>query len=153
MSVTPLLPVTGTWALPFVGLHLAFQIPIIVLRRSNRISIGDGSAQLAKATNEAQRKKLEDTCKDLAFRIRAQANFIENAHFALLLLAVAELNAMPATVLHAMFATLFAARVLHYWTMADFRKVGVGLGRVLGVMGTMVVLVSAAAWSLGTLIF
>ncbi|KAJ3241780.1 hypothetical protein HDU81_010424 [Chytriomyces hyalinus] len=152
-----LAPATGLWSLPFVGLHMAFQFGVIFMRRRHKITIGDGSAQV-EALVRAERSaaeiaKAKEVAQKLGFRIRAQANFIENAPLALLLVAVAELNGLAAGYAHALLGVLFVARVAHYMALSNHTRSGVGIGRAGGVVLTQLVLVGAAGCSLAAVAF
>jgi uncharacterized membrane protein YecN with MAPEG domain len=50
---------------------------------------------------------------ELADKIRRHANFVESVPFALLLIGIVELNQARPVVLHALGATLVAARIMH----------------------------------------
>lgn len=96
-----MLPITSIYAglLTFVFLALSFRV--IVYRRTQRVSLGDGDS------------------KDLRQRTRAQANFAEYTPIGLIILACVELQGAPAPAVHLLGAMLFAGRLLHcvsFWS-------------------------------------
>ena len=76
-------------------LFLIISIRAILGRRDARVSVGDGN-------DKVLRKK-----------IRVQANFVEYAPFAVILLAMAELQGTRAMVLHILGLMLLSGRILH----------------------------------------
>lgn len=88
-------PVTALYAALQGLLVIALEIPIGRLRGQTNVSIGDGG-------NPA-----------LAVAIRRHANWTEHVPFALLLIALLELNGASAGLLHGLGATLLAARIAH----------------------------------------
>ena len=117
----------------FAALHalllLVLLVPISRLRHSRRIGLGDGGdAQLARS-------------------IRAHGNFIENAPFGLLLLALLELCRLPSPWLWAFGSALLLGRVMHAFGLS--RSSGYSFGRFYGTALTWVVLLAmalAGAW-------
>ncbi len=110
----------------FVLLFLGMKLNAGRVRASVRVSIGDGGdARLQKA-------------------IRIQANAAEDVPVVLIgLLALATLNA-PTILLHGLGASFFLFRLAHAVTMAG--NSGSGLGRMIGTLGTvLVMLVTAGA--------
>ncbi|KAJ3071911.1 hypothetical protein HDU98_004625 [Podochytrium sp. JEL0797] len=148
-----LLPGLGLWCFPFAGLTFAAQIPIIRCRRKNRISIGDGTAQLAAmiAADKpaAETAKFKEAVKQLGFHIRAHANLMENLPLNLLVIGVAELNGVDARLIHGLLAALFVGRALHWRAMSDGPKTGgAASGRAFGVITTNFVNVVASVASI-----
>ena len=78
--------------------------------------------------------------------VRAHANFIEYVPLALVLLLLAELNGLPAALLHAAGALLLASRALHAWGLS--RVSGRSFGRFYGTAGTWLVLLLLALGNL-----
>ena len=110
------MPATALWGALLAPVCLWLSLRVIGLRRRGRVPLGTGGdAALERA-------------------IRAQANFVEYAPFALLLMALAEAGATPGWLLHPMGAALLAGRVAHGWgivrTPEDFRF------RIFGMMST-----------------
>lgn len=111
-------------ALVFVALSLR----VIGARRSAKVAIGvSGDAMLER-------------------RARVHANFAEYVPFALLLLALAELRAAPALLLHGLCLVLLLGRAAHAWGVSnpseDFRF------RVAGMAATFTVIIAAALFLL-----
>lgn len=97
---------------------------VIFLRRTHAVGIGAGDK------------------RDLEKAIRAHANLIEYAPFALVLMALLEQGGAPAWQIHALGGTLVVARHLHAWGLSHHS--GVSFGRLLGVTGTLLVILCAA---------
>lgn len=91
IAITPIY--AGLLALLFIFLSAR----VIVVRRNDRISLGDGENP------------------KMAYRIRAQANFAEYAPIGLILLLMAEIQGAPFWVVHLLGAILLIARLLHGW--------------------------------------
>lgn len=95
-------------------LYLGLVYRVIRLRYAQRIGVGTGDKWLQR-------------------RIRAHANFAEYAPLALLLLVAAELQGMPALVLHGFGSALFLGRAVHAFGISQeperliFRQVGMVL--------------------------
>lgn len=123
-----MLPVTalyaGLLALGFVWLATR----VIKARRVHRVALGTPHRLVERA-------------------VRAHGNFAEYVPFALLLLALCEINGLPDWALHALGVVLVAGRVLHAAGISqepeEFRW------RVLGMSLTLTVMVVAAAALLG----
>jgi hypothetical protein len=105
-------------------LFVALSLRVIGARRSGKVAIGAGG----------------DT--GLERRMRVHANFAEYAPFALLLLALAELQAAPALLIHALCLALLVGRAAHAWGVSnpseDFRF------RVFGMAATFTVILLTA---------
>lgn len=95
---------------------LVLAVPVIKLRRSLRVGLGDGGH------------------KSLQQAIRAHGNAAEFIPIFVILLAIFELNHAPALTLHIYGAIFLAARLAHAWGL--YRHSGVSAGRFLGVLGT-----------------
>jgi uncharacterized membrane protein YecN with MAPEG domain len=74
--------------------------------------------------------------------VRVHANFVEYVPLALLLLLLAELNGLPAAILHAAGVVLLASRLLHAWGLS--RHSARSFGRFWGTLGTWVTIVALA---------
>lgn len=74
--------------------------------------------------------------------IRAQGNFIETVPLGLLLMAFAEINGLPAPLLHALGAFILVGRSLH--ALGVLSSAGVTKRRVWGMVMTMSGIVGAA---------
>lgn len=115
--------ITAMFAAILALMQVAFTLRVGIYRRSNSISLGDGGD------------------KQLLSRIRAHANFIETVPMALMLLLLNELSGMSADWLYGLGATLVIARLMHYIAIAFKTALIV---RVLGMMGTLLVIVIGA---------
>lgn len=119
MNIVP--PYAAILAVLFVFL----SVRVIFARRVGKVAIGTGGdARLER-------------------RMRVQANFVEYAPFALLLLAMVEMRGAPAIIVHGLCAALIVGRAAHAWGVSqpreDFRF------RVSGMMLTFAVILAAAA--------
>jgi uncharacterized membrane protein YecN with MAPEG domain len=123
-----MLPVTALYAglLAFVFLWLATRV--VKARRVHRVALGTPHRLVERA-------------------VRAHGNFAENVPFALLLMALCEINGLPDWALHVFGVVLLAGRVLHAHGIGqepeNFRW------RVLGMSLTFTMLGVAAAALLG----
>lgn len=115
-------PITSIYAALCTLLIVVLAYRVVVLRRSEKIGLGDGANRL------------------LERRVRIHANAVENVPLALILLALAEASGLPALALHLAGATLFVARVLHAYGLSQ--SAGHSQGRFLGVLFTWAVLLS-----------
>lgn len=115
---------TALWAALLGPVLLWLSARVIRERRRARVALGTGGdAALERA-------------------MRAHANFVEYAPFALLLMALAEAGGAPGWLLHPLGAALLAGRVAHGWgivrTPEDFRF------RILGMMSTFAAIAAGA---------
>jgi uncharacterized membrane protein YecN with MAPEG domain len=123
-----MLPVTALYA-GLLGLYFVWLATrVIKMRRIYRVALGTGHRLVERA-------------------VRAHGNFAEYVPFALLMLALCELNGLPDWALHVLGTVLLAGRVLHAHGIAqepeNFRW------RVLGMSLTFTVMGVAAAALLG----
>ncbi len=118
MKVTPL------YAGLFVLWFLVLSVRVIRRRGREKIALGDGG-------NSGMLRV-----------IRAHGNFAEYVPFGLLLMAMLELSHFSIYVLHALGATLLAARLLHGYALSFTRQFV--FGRVAGAALTFLVLLVAA---------
>lgn len=115
-----MLPVTGLYAaiLGFAFIWLAVRV--IKARRTYRVAIGTGQHRLVERA------------------VRAHGNFAEYVPFALLIMALCELNRAPDWGLHALGAALLAGRALHAWGITrepeDFRFRTAGMSLTFAVL-------------------
>jgi len=118
------LPVTslyaGIGALLLIG--LAGRIP--PLRRRHRVGINSGGQE------------------DLALAMRAHGNAVENLPLGLLLLALLEVQGIPAAVLHLVGGSLLVGRFLHAWGLSQ--SAGTTHGRFIGMLLTWLSLLAMA---------
>jgi hypothetical protein len=110
--------------LGLISIGVAF--PAGSLRGKLNISIGDGAN------------------RDLLLAMRRQANFIEWAPLALILIALLELNGARAWGIHALGAALVTARIFHaFGIRADTMK---SPGRFIGAMVSVLVTAISSVW-------
>lgn len=122
------MPITALYASLIAVLFIVLSFRVINVRRSERISLGDGG-----------RKHLEQ-------RIRAHANCAEYAPIALILIGLAESLHAAAPVLHALGATLVIARVSHAAALSSTPQIM--QARVGGMVLTITVIGIAAGLNL-----
>lgn len=103
---------------------IVMTVRVVLLRRSHAVGLGAGEH------------------RDLEKAIRAHANLIEYAPLALILMALLEQNSAPAWQLHSLGATLVVSRLLHAWGLS--RHSGSSFGRMVGMLGTVLVILSAS---------
>lgn len=125
------LSVTAVYAALLAPLLIVLSVRVIAFRRAERVSLGDGGHTV------------------LLRRVRAHANFIEYAPFALILLGLLEsLHAAP-LLLHAVGASLLAGRIAHAVALSNPR--GIMVLRVTGMMLTFASIAVAAVGCLAML--
>lgn len=116
-----MLPVTGLYAaiLGFAFIWLATRA--IKARRTYRVAIGTGQHRMVERA------------------VRAHGNFAEYVPFALLILALCELNRAPDWGLHALGVALLAGRALHAYGISrepeNFRFRTAGMSLTFAVIG------------------
>jgi uncharacterized membrane protein YecN with MAPEG domain len=108
-------------------IYATMALRVAGMRRSNRALFGD--AENAK----------------LRIAIRVHANFIEYVPIIALLVALLEMSGMPATRVHLLMGGLLLSRILHpLGMMARPPAWQFTVGRVVGILLTLAVLVAAA---------
>jgi uncharacterized membrane protein YecN with MAPEG domain len=117
------LTAAGAAALMLVWLSLR----VVLVRRAANVELGDGGSE------------------PLTRRIRAHGNFVENAPFFLLLVALLELNGAGERVLWAATIAFFLVRLAHVFGMD--RKAPNAL-RIVGAVGTWTVLLLLGGWAI-----
>ncbi|MEL7190281.1 MAG: MAPEG family protein [Pseudomonadota bacterium] len=114
-----ILPVTLTAAAAAALLNIWLMVRIGAIRRSEKIFVGD-----------------EDS-EPLVRRMRAQANFVENAPFVLILIAVIEISGKGQPWLAYVAGAFILARVAHGFGMDGG---ALGIGRMIGTIVSMLTL-------------
>lgn len=117
------LPVTLAAAAAAAVLNIWLSIRISAIRRAAGISIGDGG-------NTA-----------LERRMRAQANFVENTPFVLILIAAIEISGRGTPWLAYVAGAYMLARIAHAFGMDGQGK---QVGRMIGTLVTMLTLLGLA---------
>ncbi len=123
--MTPI-PITLLTAAAAVAIHTWLGARVVRSRREHKVRIGDGG-------NEAVLR-----------RMRAQANFNENAPFFLILLGGLELSGGNHLVLGALAAAFILARIAHPIGMDGPRLVR---WRMVGMITSMTALIALALWA------
>ena len=123
--------ITPIYAALLAGLFLWLSIRVILVRRSERVSLGDGGS------------------RELERRIRAQGNCAEYAPMGLLLILLAELQGGPGWVIHLLGITLVLGRVMHGLALSAKQYAL----RVPGMALTLMMIAAAALVVLGLAIF
>ena len=120
--------ITALYAALLTALYLALTFRIIVMRRSDRIDLGDADDPLLRR------------------RLRGHANFAEYAPLGLVLLGLLELGGWNAGLLHLLGLMLLAGRAAHAWSfsVAELRL----RSRTLGMVLTTTMLACAAVLAL-----
>lgn len=103
-------------------MFVVLAIRVIKARYRAKASLGDGGDE------------------GLTRAIRVHGNFAEFVPFALLLIALAEMNGSPFWSIHVLGGVLILARLSHAWGLTT----GVLRFRQVGVIGTFIVLIGAA---------
>lgn len=111
-----------TAACAIINLWLAFRVGI--MRRSEKISIGDGGNERLMA------------------RMRAHLNFTEYAPFVVILIALIELAVGTVEWLWAVAALFVIARILHPFGMDGWKP-----GRAIGILLTFAILAGLALYA------
>ncbi len=127
ISITPLY--AGLLGLLFI--FLSYRV--IIVRRGQRISLGDGESS------------------DMAYRIRAQANCAEYVPIGLILLAMAEIQGAPFWVVHLLGLMLLTGRLIHGWALSQ-RPQNLK-GRTYGMMLTLMMLMLSSITNIGHALF
>ncbi|WP_299894811.1 MAPEG family protein [uncultured Ruegeria sp.] len=90
-----MLAITPIYAALIAILYVALSVKVILQRRSDKISVGDGGSKL------------------MIKAIRTHSNCAEYAPIALLLIAIVELQGAGGLILHGLGLMLLAGRLLH----------------------------------------
>lgn len=122
-----LLPISLTAAGALALLHIWLSIRVSQVRISGKILIGDGGSE------------------PLVRRMRAHANFVENAPFFLILLVLLELANAWSLALWAATIIFVVARIAHAFGMD---RPGANKLRMAGVVGSILVLLGLAGWAI-----
>lgn len=116
----------------YAGIFGLMSIPIGFLagrlRGQTGISIGDGGN------------------RELLLAMRRHANFIEFVPLALIIIALLEMNNVPALAIHALCGSLVLFRLCHaFGIKPDTVK---GAGRAIGAAGSTLVMLVASIWAI-----
>ena len=120
--------ITGLYAALAALLIIALAVRVMLRRTSAKIGIGDGGDH------------------ELHKRIRAHANAVEYLPIGLILLLLVELNQTQPVLVHVFGACLLLGRLLHALGLS--KTSGVGAGRALGILLTLLAIVAMAVFLL-----
>ncbi|KAI1100406.1 membrane-associated, eicosanoid/glutathione metabolism protein [Jackrogersella minutella] len=130
--LAPLLPISGTFALPFSAYFSFLSYRVVAYRLKDKQYLGDNSS------------KAGDTNNPLYLASRCHQNFIENVPLALVLAAFAELNGGNRKALTTALTALFTFRVLH----AELGLItGMGVGRPIGYWGSLATITTLGGYA------
>ncbi|WP_298846902.1 MAPEG family protein [uncultured Ruegeria sp.] len=110
-----MLAITPIYAALIALLYVTLSVKVILQRRSDRISVGDGGSKM------------------MIKAMRTHSNCAEYAPIALLLIAMVELQGAGGLTLHVLGLTLLAGRLLHAYgfgrtpQIVILRQIGMGL--------------------------
>lgn len=135
-----LLPVTGSFTLPFTAYFAFLAGRVSYQRLKTKTFLGDSSPSDAAKTAGGKEYS------PLLVAFRAQANFVEYVPWAILLSAIAEMNGANRKTLQWALSALFVSRVAHA-ELGLTRSGAVGVGRAIGFYGTMGVMSFLAGYS------
>jgi uncharacterized protein len=121
-----LLPVSLTTAAALAFLHIWLSMRVSQVRRAVKVAVGDGGNEL------------------LIRRMRAHANFVENAPFLLGLLILMELAGANNMFLWAAAIAFILARLIHPFGMD---RGGANWMRMIGIGGSLIAIGALAIWA------
>lgn len=133
-----MLPITGTWTLPFAAYLVYLSNRVVYRRIKQEKYMGDRYVDAAESTSN-------DNPDPLLLDSRAHNNFIESVPLCFTLVAIAELNGANRKALNYAMATLFVLRILHV-ELGLKGKDTVGWGRPIGYFGTQGFIAGMAAY-------
>ncbi|KAJ3041096.1 hypothetical protein HK097_002396 [Rhizophlyctis rosea] len=143
-------PITATWSVFFTIYYIILFAHIGLARTSTSILLGDGSVEIvvaqANGKNEDEIERLRKDHMKVQGAMRAHGNFQEYVPLSFILILLCELSDVPSQAIHAFLAVLLISRIAH----AHFgllKSPGISVGREVGVVGTMIVMVVAGVWA------
>ncbi|MCJ1465416.1 hypothetical protein MMC07_004034 [Pseudocyphellaria aurata] len=138
VPVPRMLPVTGTWTLPFAAYLVYLMNRVAYQRVKNKKYIGENLPEDTAAGASS-------TANSLELESRSHGNFVENVPFAFVVAAFAELNGANRKVLNYAYATLLFLRIAH--VELGLKVPGnMGIGRPVGFWGTQTFVAGFAAY-------
>ncbi|MCJ1274301.1 hypothetical protein MMC21_002096 [Puttea exsequens] len=135
VPVLKMLPITGTWAVPFTAYLIYLSNRVVFRRLSDEKYVGDRS----------DKASTDDARDPLLLETRAHNNFLENVPFAFALVTIAELNGANRKILNYAMATLFVLRIAHV-ELGLRGNEAMGYGRPVGYYGTQGFLAAMAGY-------
>ena len=122
------LPITTAFAAIAALILIALSVSVILRRRAASVALGAGGDEM------------------LERKIRAQANFVEYAPFAVILVGLAEAQGAGGAGLAALAALFIAARLAHGYAMS--LTANAPKSRLFGIAATLTVVSLLALWNL-----
>ncbi|GMG88432.1 MAPEG family protein [Biformimicrobium ophioploci] len=119
------LTISPIYAALLAILHIALAYRVTVVRRAQKVGVGDNGSH------------------DILVAVRAHGNLIENAPFAIALLLMAELNGLSGMWLHILGAAFLIGRIGHAYGFAAGNG-GVHFCRYWGTVFSWVVILALA---------
>ncbi|WP_095588885.1 MAPEG family protein [Actibacterium ureilyticum] len=114
-------------------LFMTLTFRVVMVRRTERVSLGDGGFP------------------ELEKRIRVQGNCAEYAPMGILLLGLAEMQGMPVWLVHVFGLLLLAGRLAHAWGLSQTPQVL--RARIWGMYFTVGVIISLSLANIGHVLF
>jgi hypothetical protein len=121
-------PVSFLYAALLGLLLIALSVTVVLARRRFRVGLGVGK---------------DDGMQQA---VRMHGNFTEYVPYAVILLIVAEITAMPLPAVHAAGIVLVTSRLVHAWGLSH--SPGRTFGRFYGTAGTWIVITGLSLWIL-----
>ena len=135
------LPVLSSFAPIYASLFLFLTQRVIRQRRTQRISLGDGSHHPTNADSSTKKQ----AHWALQSAIRAHGNFAEHVPITLLFLGLLEGQGVKKSILALIHTLLVAGRVGHWYALT--RPMALSPFRVFGVATTNMIMMGAALWN------
>ncbi|KAI0128821.1 membrane-associated, eicosanoid/glutathione metabolism protein [Xylariales sp. AK1849] len=132
--LAPLLPVTGSFAVPFAAYFSFLSLRVVRYRLKDKHYLGDNSSSTSDKSNK------------LYVASRAHANFVENVPLAFVLATVAELNGGNRKLLIGALSALLTFRVV-YTELGMLKPKAMGNGRPIGYFGTIGTILGLAGYT------
>ena len=125
-----MLHITALYAGLLGLLSIVLAVQTGQIRGSTGITLGDGGND------------------ELILAMRRHANFVEFVPIALILIGLLELNGVSGTAVHALGATLVAARACHAYGFRSEHPTSIF--RTIGAMGSTLTVAVASIWAIAT---
>ncbi|KAI9703725.1 MAG: hypothetical protein M1836_007495 [Candelina mexicana] len=140
IPVPKMLPITGTWTLPFAAYFALLANRVVYHRLKNEKYLGDKISSSPSSSSSSP-----NSTDPLYIATRSHANFVENVPLAFLFTAVAELNGGNRKWINYAMAGLLMFRVAHV-ELGLTRENALGGGRPISYYGTQAFLGGMAAY-------
>ncbi|KAK0377600.1 hypothetical protein CLIM01_05079 [Colletotrichum limetticola] len=137
-TIPRLLPVTGTFALPFTIYYAFLSLRVVNERLKSKQYLGDNSSKPG-ADPESYKANA------LYLAGRSHVNYIENVPLAFILASLIEVNGGNRKTLSWLLGSFFALRVLHA-ELGIMKPEGMGKGRPIGYFGSIGILGALAGY-------